>query len=119
MNGSMGSGCENRAADRKFDWRCCSGLLVVGENVPRPVLVEPGMFTGAELPSRPDDASPTDIELLTLGESDSKSRSNVAARFKVSSKCKSSNALPENNNNNINTKRLHNLNDTICCCVNV
>jgi hypothetical protein len=42
----------------------------------------------------PELASPADIELLTVGESVSKSLSNDAAKFRGSSKFKSSNALP-------------------------
>ena len=42
----------------------------------------------------PELASPADIELLTVGESVSKSLSIDAARLRGSSKFKSSNALP-------------------------
>lgn len=95
MNGSIGSGWEKRAAERKLDCRCWSGLFVVGEKEPRPARAEPGMLTGAELPSRPEEANPTDIELLTVGEPVSSSRSRDAAILKGSSKCKSSRAFPE------------------------
>lgn len=88
------SGCENREAFKKFEGKCCSGLLVFGENVPRPERVQPGILTGAELPNTPDDASPTDIELLTFCESDSKSLSKPD-KFNVSSRCKSSKVFAE------------------------
>lgn len=92
---SMCSDWENLAAERKLPWSCWRGLLLVGLNPPRPVLADPGMLTGAELPSRPDEASPTDIEFVTVGDSDSRSLSRPD-KFNGSSKLNSSKALPSN-----------------------
>lgn len=81
---------ENRAADKKG----CIGLLLVGLNPPRPGLDEFGMLTGAELPNRPEDAKPTEIEFETVGEPASNSLSSAPVRFKESSRLSSSKALP-------------------------
>lgn len=62
-----------------------------GLKPPRVVRGAPGILTGVELPNKPADAKPTDIEFDTVGDSVSSSRSNVKFR---SSKCSSSNALP-------------------------
>lgn len=52
------------------------------------------MLTGAELPKSPaDEANPTDIELDTVGESVSRSRSRAPDKFR-SSRFNSSNAFP-------------------------
>lgn len=88
----MLSDCENLAADKKLFCSCCKGLLFEGLNPPRAVRAAPGMFTGAELPNRPAEASPTDIEFETVGDSVSNSLSS-AERFR-SSKWNSSNAFP-------------------------
>lgn len=74
-----------------------SGLLFVGLNA-NPVLCAPGMLTGAELPNKPLEAKPTDIEFETVGDSASKSRSNDD-KFNGLSKCSSSKALPEKKKN--------------------
>lgn len=79
----MLSDCENLAAERKLFCSCCRGLLLEGLNPPRPVLGAPGMLTGAELPNKPADASPTDIEFDTVGDSLSSSLSSPE-RFRSS-----------------------------------
>lgn len=65
----MESWCENLDPVKKpADCNCCKGLEVDGEKLlstDRSAI--PGILTGAELPRRPELASPADIELL-IGE---------------------------------------------------
>lgn len=75
------------------DCNCCRGLEVDGEKLlstDRSLIL--GMFTGAELPSKPELASPADIELL-IGEL--VSLCIESTKLNGSSRCMSSNALPE------------------------
>lgn len=65
------------------------------------------MFTGAELPNKPEEAKPTDIEFETVGDSASKSRSKDD-KFKGSSIFRSSSAFPVDLKTKIN-KALQNL----------
>lgn len=90
---SILSDCENLAEDRKLLCNCWSGLLFDGLKPLNVGLVAPGMFTGVELPNKPADASPTEIEFVTVGDSTSNS---LSSDVKVkSSRFSSSKALPK------------------------
>lgn len=94
---SIESWWENLDPVRKpVECRCWSGLDVDGEKFVRTERsFIPGILTGAELPNSPELARPADIELL-IGELVSLWIDST--KFKGSSKCNSSNALPKKKN---------------------
>lgn len=92
----MESWWENLDPVRKPVCNCCKGLDVDGEKFVRTERsAMPGIFTGAELPSKPELARPADIELL-IGEF--VSLWIESTKFNESSRCNSSNAFPAKEN---------------------